>query len=342
MKKAMLIAGCILLVASCTESEGKDSTIMTNNQQIAVFAGGCFWCMEAAFSGEKGVIKALSGYTGGTVANPSYEQVCSGTTGHYEAVEVTFDPGVISYEQLLDLFWRNIDPTDSAGQFSDRGSQYRTAIFYKDENQRKAARESKTRLNNSGMFDKPIATEILPAVTFYKAEDYHQNYSKTCPVKYRLYKEGSGRKGWLENTWSKENLKKKLTPVQYDVTQQCGTEPPFKNEYWDNKKAGIYVDIVSGEVLFSSKDKFDSGTGWPSFTKPVDKRNIIEKKERGPWGRIEIRSRMAGSHLGHVFEDGPAPTGQRYCMNSAALKFIPKEDMEKAGYGEYLKLFNEK
>jgi peptide methionine sulfoxide reductase msrA/msrB len=342
MKKSMLIAGLMFFAFSCTQSEGKEKTVMTNNQQTAVFAGGCFWCMEAAFSGEKGVIKAVSGYTGGSVANPSYEQVCSGTTGHYEAVEVTFDPALISYERLLDIFWRNIDPTDPSGQFSDRGRQYRTAIFYKDENQKKAAVVSKNRLENSGMFDKPVATEILPATVFYKAEDYHQNYARTCPVKYRLYKEGSGRKGWLEKTWGKENLKKKLTPMQYEVTQNCGTEPPFRNEYWDNKREGIYLDIVSGEVLFSSRDKFDSGTGWPSFTRPVESKNIIEKKEKGFMGRTEVRSSKAGSHLGHVFDDGPGPTGLRYCINSASLKFIPKEDMEKAGYGEYLKLFDEK
>jgi methionine-S-sulfoxide reductase len=203
MKKISLIAAALLIMIACSETQEKDKTMTINNQETAIFAGGCFWCIEDAFSSEKGVIKAVSGYTGGNITNPTYDQVCSGTTGHYEAVEITYDPAIISYGQLLEIFWRNIDPTDTAGQFADRGQQYQSAIFYLNESQKKAAEESKKRLDAAGVFSKPVATKILPEAVFYKAEDYHQDYSKKCPVRYRQYKEGSGRKSWLEKTWNK-------------------------------------------------------------------------------------------------------------------------------------------
>ena len=323
-----------------------DEQVAPENRNVekATFAGGCFWCMEAAFKLQPGVVSAVSGYTGGQTENPTYEAVTSGTTGHYEAVEVTYDPSKISYERLLEVFWHNIDPTDVYGQFADKGTQYKTAIFYHNETQRLLAAQAKKDLADSGRFDKPIATAILPAAKFYAAEEYHQDYYIKNPLHYRLYKKGSGREKRLEEMWSKpkrEELHEQLTPLQYKVTQEDGTEPPFNNEYWDNKKEGIYVDIVSGEPLFSSKDKYDSGTGWPSFTKPIEPGHVIEKKERGVFGRTEVRSADADSHLGHVFNDGPAPTGARYCMNSAALRFIPKEDLEKEGYGSYKELFEE-
>ncbi len=312
--------------------------------ELATFAGGCFWCMESAFEGTAGVVKVVPGYTGGNKANPTYEEVCSGLTGYYEAVQVTFDPSVVTYEKLLGLYWRQIDPTDEGGQFHDRGSSYRTAIFYHDESQRQKAEASKQALNASGRFTKAVVTGILPAATFYPAEEYHQRYHEKQPLRYGLYRQGSGRDAFIEQHWGKQGeqqqLKNRLTPLQYEVTQHGATEPPFKNEYWDNKREGIYVDIVSGEPLFSSRDKFDSGCGWPSFNKPVHPENIIEREDLSQYMvRTEVRGNGSGAHLGHVFDDGPWPAGLRYCINSAALRFIPKEDLEKDGYGEYLALF---
>jgi len=328
-----------------------------SRSQKATFAGGCFWCMESAFEKQNGGIDVVSGYAGGGGQNPTYEDYAK--KGHVEVIEVTYDPSKISYERLLEVFWRQIDPTDSGGQFVDRGAQYRSAIFYHDDDQKRLAEKSKAELGKSGRYNKPIMTEILAAGPFYKAEEYHQDYYKKNAIRYKFYRYNSGRDQYLEKVWgrdkdeksqttnnpnykklSKEELKKKLTPLQYEVTQQDGTEPAFRNEHWDNKKPGIYVDIVSGEPLFSSLDKYDSRTGWPSFTKPLEPGNIVEREDRKLFTRrTEVRSRQGDSHLGHVFPDGPKPGGLRYCMNSAALRFIPVEDLEKEGYGQYTKLF---
>lgn len=324
---------------------------MDKKLEKATFAGGCFWCMTPVFEHTKGVIKATVGYTGGTKDNPSYEDVSTGRTGHVEAIEITYDPSQVSYNELIDIFWHNVDPTDAGGQFADRGSQYKTIIFYHGDEQKRLAEESKKGLDASGKFRKPVVTEIRKASAFYPAEEYHQDYYRKNPVRYGLYKQGSGREAFLNKAWgkdhadpaapSREELKKKLTPMQYNVTQECGTEPAFRNEYWNNKKEGIYVDRISGEALFSSKDKFDSGTGWPSFTRPLESGNIVEKSDSSlGMERTEVKSSRAGSHLGHVFPDGPREAGGlRYCVNSAALRFIPKEDLEKEGYGKYKKVF---
>ncbi len=352
----------------------RDSADNVNpNFAHASFAGGCFWCMESPYASLPGVKTVISGYAGGQVAHPSYEDVSSGTTGHAETVDVIYDPKEISYSTLLNAFWRSCDPTDRGGQFVDRGSQYRTAIFYRNAEQQRLAEASRDALQKSGRFSKPIVTEITELKAFYPAEDYHQHFCVRHADHYHQYRDGSGRDDYLHRIWGRdlkppivpvdadndglENaptaaampMKKKpsevelhqiLTPTQYQVTQQCGTEPPFHNAYWNNHAEGIYVDVVSGEPLFSSKDKYNSGTGWPSFTKPLQPGNIVEKDDSTlGMVRTEVRSKHGDSHLGHVFPDGPGPSGLRFCINSASLRFIPKDQLAAEGYGRYLSLF---
>ncbi|MFJ8265655.1 peptide-methionine (S)-S-oxide reductase MsrA [Peribacillus asahii] len=317
---------------------------MSQSLELATFAGGCFWCMVSPFDELPGIKGVISGYTGGHKANPTYEEVCTDTTGHYEAVQISFDSAVMSYQKLLDLFWQQIDPTDAAGQFNDRGLSYRTAIFFHSEEQRILAETSKAKLAESGRFKKPIVTAVLPAGPFYKAEEKHQHYYKRNPFHYNLYKEGSGRAKFIRENWkrqkSDEELRKELTPIQYEVTRKNATEPPFQNEYWNHTEEGIYVDIISGEPLFSSIDKYDAGCGWPSFTKPLRRTELEEKFDTSHgMRRIEVRAKASDAHLGHVFDDGPGPDRARYCINSAALRFVPKNKLQEKGYGEFLSLF---
>jgi peptide methionine sulfoxide reductase msrA/msrB len=306
-------------------------------------AGGCFWGLEKYMQEIPGVIFTQVGYANGKTKHPTYEEVCSHNTGHAETVYVKYDPQQISLNFLLRLYYDVIDPVSVNRQGNDAGSQYRTGIYYVDSRDLPIIRKSIDELQ--AKFDRPIAIEVKPLENYFKAEEYHQKYLDKNP-------HGYCHVSWeqinkvkdvvvdpnLYTPLTKSQLKQQFTELQLTVTQQNATEPPFNNPYWNHYEPGIYVDITSGEPLFSSSDKFDSGCGWPSFSKPIDAK-VIREKEDTSYGMIrsEVRSRVGDAHLGHVFSDGPKELGgYRYCINSAALRFIPKDKMAEEGYGYLL------
>ncbi|ANU16475.1 peptide methionine sulfoxide reductase [Planococcus maritimus] len=351
----------LLLLAGCSSEAATDSTSVsssasesrfpdnpneelefdTENLEDIWFAGGCFWGVEAYMARIYGVYDVTSGYAGGTIEDPTYEEVLTGDTGYAETVHLRYDPERVSLEELLDRYFLIIDPTLVDQQGNDRGNQYRTAIFYDDPSAVSTIDEVIT--EEQKKYDKPIVTEVEPLTNYYLAENYHQDYLEKnpdgyCHVDFTSLEDQQVPQLIDPADYPKpdeEEIRAMLTDEQYRVTQDDGTETAFDNEYDGFYEPGIYVDIVTGEPLFSSTDKYDSGTGWPSFTKPIDPAVVTEHDDLSLFGiRTEIRSRTGDSHLGHVFEDGPEDAGGlRYCMNSAALRFVPLEEMEAQGYG---------
>ncbi len=360
-----------IVVQTVSSSTLKSDMVPSEYTKTALVANGCFWCVEADYEKLPGVIDVVSGYAGGTGDNPTYENYA--TTGHREVALVTYDSRRLSFANIVEYLIKHGDPTDAGGSFNDRGVQYAPAVYFETQEEKQAALEVIAAIDERKIFQEPLALLVTPRVQFWPAEEYHQDYAKKNPLRYGYYRTGSGRTGFIEETWgdkarefevsvvlpsidtpleaefpnttwstfkkpAPEVLQTMLTPLQYKVTQEEGTEPPFDNLYDKNYQPGIYVDIVSGEPLFLSVDKYDSGTGWPSFVQPISAAVVTLHEDNRLFGtRTEVRSRYADSHLGHVFTDGPRDRGGlRYCMNSAALRFVPIEEMAEAGYGYLL------
>lgn len=370
LEKETMPAASKPVISSTTEESFMVADIPPDIKTMVV-AGGCFWCVESDLEKVPGVISVVSGYAGGTTENPTYQNYATG--GHREVVEVTYDANQVSFEEILIVTIKTTDPTDDHGTFGDRGDEYAPAFYYANEVQNEIIDNLITDVNNNGPYEKLLAIDVEPAATFWPAEDFHQDYYKgsLSKLKYQYYRTASGRDDFIKKFWgtndhspklpwrqeqtintsnnqnymwssyqkpSPDVLKEKLDEMTFEVTQAEGTEPPLSSPLDKNYEPGIYVDVLSGEPLYSSKDKFDSGTGWPSFTKPITSAAVTEHEDRKLFStRMEIRSAIADNHLGHVFTDGPKDsTGLRYCMNGVALRFIPKDQMESEGYGDFL------